>query len=102
MTGYGEAVLDRVGPQSHGWCPDKRQKGDTQTRRRRPGDHRGRGWRDVATSPGTPGPQGLEEAGRTLSCSLRRERGPAHTLILDGWLQSWERMNPRYFKTPPG
>lgn len=41
------------------------------------GEDRGRDGRDVAMSPGTPGAQKLEEAGRTFSWSLRREHGPA-------------------------
>ena len=37
--------------------------------------------------------QKLEEAGRTLPSSLRREPGLADTLILDVWPQSGKRMN---------
>lgn len=32
---------------------------------------------DAATSPGTPEPQELDKAGRTLPWSLQRELGPA-------------------------
>lgn len=42
----------------------------------KPREHRGRDGRNVVTSPGTPGPQKLEEAGRTLPSSLRREHDP--------------------------
>lgn len=40
----------------------------------------------MATKPGMPkAPEKLEEAGRALPWSLRRERGPAHAFISDFW-----------------
>lgn len=54
---------------------------------KRPCDHRGRGWGDAVTSPGTLGaPGSWEEA----PWSLRRERSPADTLSSGSGLQNRE------------
>lgn len=44
----------------------------------------------TVTETGATRPQRLQEAGRTLRCSLPREHGPADTATADVWTQNHE------------
>ena len=73
---------------------------DPETERRQPCEEGGQDWSDAGTRQGTRGYQKLEGNRRIPLQILRREHGPADTLILDSSLQNCETVNVCCFKSP--
>lgn len=73
-----------MGPKPSDGCP---YGTDTETQKRRPCDHRDRGWSDRTASQGPPGAtrSWKRQEGFFPEASRRREHGSVHTLILDVW-----------------